>query len=287
VKADSFFIFNQIKITMRNYLIIIAIASILFSCTKEKPVSKSIISNTKDSVKINENYTFDKNSIFGVYQLTDKDFAICIPVQFDNEDLPLSREYQNFIIRDSLPWIYGKEMKDYKYYDTLFVDKLIYNKRFEDVFKKKMKESFLVYGTKSFQKSKVERVVFQSNECGNDYIAYILNLDKNKIGNPLIASEKEIPLNYNKDYIEVTKKIKNFASKESTEVMYGNGKYNPVIFSNYKNLYFTFYDDFKWYRKNSDSYCQFPERAIFEVDTKGKIKFLWSSEMDLLGLPCL
>ncbi|MFC3157724.1 hypothetical protein SAMN05443633_10465 [Chryseobacterium arachidis] len=272
---------------MKNYLVIVVIASILFSCKKEKPVSQSIVKNKKDSVKAKENYTFDANSIFGVYQLTDKDFAICIPVQFDNENLPLSKEYQDFITRDSLPWIYGKEMKNYKYYDTLFVDKLIYNKKFEDVFKKKIKESFFTYGTKSYQICKVKRVVFQSNECENDYIAYILNVDKNIIGNPLIASEKEIPLDYGKDYIEVNEKIKNFASKKNTEMIHGNRKYNPIVFSNYKNLYFTFYDDFKWYKKNSDSYCQFPERAIFEISEKGKIKYLWNSEMDLLGLPCL
>jgi hypothetical protein len=33
-------------------------------------------------------------------------------------------------------------------------------------------------------------VVFQSTECGNDYIAYILNVDKDIVGNPLIACEK-------------------------------------------------------------------------------------------------
>lgn len=178
-------------------------------------------------------------------------------------------------------------MKDYKYYDTLFIDKLIYNKRFEDTFKKKMKKSFFVFGTKSSQKCKVERVVFQSNECGNDYIAYILNVDKNMIGNPLIASENKIRLHYGNNYIKVNKKIKAFASKEATEVMYGNGKYNLKVFSNYKNIYFTYYDDFKWYNKNSDSDCQFPERTAFEISADGKIKLLWNSEMDLLGLPCL
>lgn len=90
-----FFIFNQIKIIVRNYLIILGIISILFACKKEEPISKSILNNKKDSVKTEDNYTFDKNTIFGVYQLIDKGFAICIPVQFDNEDLPLSKEYQD------------------------------------------------------------------------------------------------------------------------------------------------------------------------------------------------
>ena len=79
-----------------------------------------------------------------------------------------------------------------------------------------MKENFFVYGTKSSQKCDVKKVVFQSNECGSDYIAYILKVDKNTIGNPLIASEKEIPLSYGKNYSEKNKSIKKFASKEST-----------------------------------------------------------------------
>lgn len=272
---------------MKKCLNLLVIFTIFIGCKKEKPIT-AVVTKKSDSIKKKTHYEFDENSVFGVYQLTDKDFAICIPVQFGNESLPFSQEYETFLVKDSLPWIYGKDMKDYKYYDTLFVDKLIYNKRFEDVFKKKMKDKFFVYGTKSFQECSLKRIVFQSNECSNDYIAYILNVDKNIIGNPLIASEKEIPLSYDKnDYSELNKSIKKTASKESTEVMYGNGNYNPKVFSHYNNLYFTYYDDFKWFDKKSTSACQFPERAIFDVNPQGKIKLLWSSEMDLLGLPCL
>lgn len=271
---------------MKKYLNLFIIFSIFIGCKDEKPIA-SVAAKKSDSIKQKVDYEFDENSVFGVYQLTDKDFAICIPVQFDNENLPFSKEYKTFLVKDSLPWIYGKDMKDYTYYDTLFVHQLIYNKRFEDVFKKKMKENFFVYGTKSSQKCDVKKVVFQSNECGSDYIAYILKVDKNTIGNPLIASEKEIPLSYGKNYSEINPSIKKFASKESTENTYGLGNYHPVVYSHYNSLYFTYYDDFQWFDENSTSNCQFPERAIFDVNSQGKIKLLWSSEMDLLGLPCL
>jgi hypothetical protein len=69
---------------MKNYLLTLGILSILFYCKKQKAISDSAVTNKKDSTKIERNYIFNKNSIFGVYQLTDKDFAICIPVQFDN-----------------------------------------------------------------------------------------------------------------------------------------------------------------------------------------------------------
>lgn len=195
---------------MKIYLNLLVILSIFISCKKEaSSFEKKIIKN--DSPKKESHYEFDESSIFGVYQLTDKDFAICIPVQFGNENFPFSKEYETFAEKDSFPWIYGRDMKDYTYYDTLFVDKLIYNKRFENVFKKKMKEKFFVYGTKSFQDCKVKKVVFQSTDCGNDYIAFILDLDKNITGNPLIASEKEIPLVYGKDYFLENKTIKKLA----------------------------------------------------------------------------
>lgn len=275
---------------MKKY-IFLAIFLFLLSCKKEKAVSSSpteVVVQKKDSVKANlPDFQLDKNTIFGVYQLTNKDIAICVPVQFGDQDDPLSKKYENFLVKDSIPWIYDKDMKDYKYYDTISVGPLYYNKRFEDTFKKEMKDSYFVYGTKSSQKCTVRRVVFQSTECGNDYIAYILNVDKNVVGDPLIASEKEIPLQYDNHYSEVNRAIKKSAAKESTENNYGFGNYNPIVYGNYKNLYFTYYDDFKWHDKKSGSNCQFPERAVFELDSKGKVNLLWSSEMDLLGLPCL
>ncbi|SDI91764.1 hypothetical protein [Chryseobacterium jejuense] len=274
---------------MKKYIILI-VFPFLLSCKKEKevPVSTEVPVQKKDSITVSEtDYKLDKETIFGVYQLTNKDMAICIPVQFGDQDDPLSKKYENFLVKDSIPWIYGREMKDYKYYDTLSVGPLYYNKRFEDAFKKEMKESYFVYGTKSFQQCSIKRVVFHSTECGNDYIAYILNVDKNLIGNPLIASEKEIPLKYGDNYSEINKSIKKSAAKESTENNYGFGNYNPIVYGNYKNLYFTYYDDFKWHDKKLGSNCQFPERAVFELDDKEQVKLLWSSEMDLLGLPCL
>lgn len=275
---------------MKKY-IILAVFPILLSCKKEKTTTTTateMIAQKKDSVTVAEpNYKLDESTVFGVYQLTNKDIAICIPVQFGDQEDPLSKKYENFLVKDSIPWMYGRDMKDYKYYDTISVGPLYYNKRFENTFKKEMKNSYFVYGTKSFQQSTIKKVVFQSTECGNDYIDYILNVDKNIVGNPLIASEKEIPLKYGSNYSETNKSIKKSAAKESTENNYGFGNYNPIVYGNYKNLYFTYYDDFKWYDKKSGSNCQFPERAIFELDSKGIVKLLWSSEMDLLGLPCL
>ncbi len=287
-KQILFYFYKKTKSKrMKNY-IILALLALLLSCKKEKNIPARNPVPENDSVVFSKiEYKLDKSSVFGVYQLTDKDMAICIPVQFNDQDDPLSVKYEKFLVKDSLPWIYRREMKDYQYYDTFSAGPWIYNKRFEDVFKKEMKDSYFVYGTKGSQKSEIKRIIFQSTECGNDYIAYILNIDKKQIGNPLIASENEIPLQYGRNYKEINQSIKKSASKESTENNYGHGNYNPIVYGNYKNLYFTYYDDFKWHNRNSGSNCQFPERAIFETDSKGKVSMLWSSEMDLLGLPCL
>jgi hypothetical protein len=39
--------------------------------------------------------------------------------------------------KDSIPWIYGRDMKDYKYYDTLSAGPLYYNKDLKIALKKK------------------------------------------------------------------------------------------------------------------------------------------------------
>ncbi|WP_407405197.1 hypothetical protein [Chryseobacterium sp.] len=50
-----------------------------------------------------QKYTVDAEKLFGVYQLTNKDFAICQAIDFYNELVPLSKKYQEFLKKDSLP----------------------------------------------------------------------------------------------------------------------------------------------------------------------------------------
>lgn len=273
-----------------KYLFILSLIAII-SCKKDEVTPRVKKDNIVQPINVVEStvqeFTVDPTKLFGVYQLTNKDFAICQAVDFDNKSVPLSKKYQEFVEKDSLPWIYNRPMGDYKYYDTLYVDRLIYNKRFDEVFRKEMKSEYYVYGTKSFRKAKVTKVVFQSSECGNDYIAYILDIDKNSIGNPVFASETEIPLEYSTQFSDIEKKIRKAIATESTENNYGFGNYDPKVFAHYQNLYFTYYDDFKWYNRKNKSNVQFPDRTIAEISESGKATTKWSSELDLLGLPCL
>lgn len=277
---------------MKNLSLLIVL--ILFSCAKNqetvtKPRKKGSIQNNVNSFAVNSNFEVNPKTIFGVYQLTPKDFAIVIPVQFDNPELPLSKEYEEFLIKDSLPWIYNKPMGDYKYYDTIHQTTLFYNKRFEQEFKAKMKEQYFVYGTKGVQECRITKVLFESTECGSDFIAYCLNVDFNKIGNPLIASENSLPFEQQPNISkELTSKIVNFSKKEATEENYGlKNVYKPKVFGKINQYYFTYHDDFKWYYKKGESSVQFPERAVFKINEEGSVKYIWSSEIDLLGLPCL
>lgn len=277
---------------MKNLPLLILI--ILSSCSKKhetltKPNQKDSIQNNIDSNVENSNFEVNPKTIFGVYQLTPKDFAIVIPVQFYNPELPLSKEYEEFLIKDSLPWMQNKPMGDYKYYDTIHQTTLFYNKRFEQKFKTKMKEQYFVFGTKGAQECKITKVLFQSTECGSDFIAYCLNVDINKIGNPLLASQNNLPLEYQPNISkELTSKIVKFSKKEATEENYGlQNVYKPKVFGKINQYYFTYHDDFKWYDKKNESSVQFPERAVFKINEDGSIKYIWSSDIDLLGLPCL
>lgn len=214
-----------------NYLFAVII---IISCNyvnRESAMSASIKVKNNSTLRTNK-YHVNFEKIFGVYQLTDNNFAIVLPVQIGNEDLPLSKEYEAFLEKDSFPWIYGKPMKDYRYYDSTNSEQLIYNKRFEKTFKPKMKSNYFVYGTKGSQNARITRVVFSSNECGADYIAYLLKVDKEKTGQPLIASEELLPLEYKNNYGIIDSVIKSVAIKNATESVYWFEKaYQPKVFA--------------------------------------------------------
>lgn len=251
--------------------------------TTDTPAADTAVLGTPD-------FHFEKSKTFGVFRITDKDFAIVRNVQFYNPSLPLSADYQEFLMRDSLPWIYNKPMGDYKYVDTLINPDLLYNKRFEKAFLPKMKTEYFIYGTKGMAKGAVQKVLFQSSECGNDYIAYIIAVNQSKTGTPLIATEHEMPLKYGQNYSGINSKIKAFSKDEATENLSGTENvYQPKTFADYGgNIFFTYHDDFLGYdSKSARAKVQFPERAVYTVAKDGKVKLLWSEEMDLLGLPCL
>lgn len=269
---------------MKNSILILFSLLILIIHCKEKVETKAAVIPKKIEKKV---FKIEEEKFYGVYQLNDSDFAICIPVQMGNGKNAdsLSVIYEKLLENSEMPWIYGKEMGDYSYYDTLHVNRLIYNENFDKVFRKSFKNSYFIFGTESKMKCGIKKVVFESNECGSDFIALILDLKPGLLKNPVIASEKDFDLKFITDPA-ADQKIKEIAGKEATENMYGQGNYQPKTFGKIEDYYFSYDDDFKWFNKKYEGGKQFPERLIAKID-RNNFKIIWANELDLLGLPCL
>lgn len=267
--------------SLRSSIFLYFCIILFISCKKDE---KSVIKSDVKKFIRNENFKINPDEIFGVFQLTDKDFAICITVQFDSSDDTLSTVYTKLLEKDSLPWINNKPMGKYVYYDSLYVHPLIYQENFEKIFRKKFDNQYFVYGLNGKAKSTIEKIVFSSNECGNDFIALIIDIPHD-IGHAILASKMDIPLTLFSNK-KVSFDIKLATEKESTENIYGSGNYSPIVFAKYQNYYFAYYDNFTWFKKSDESGMQFLERTIVEKK-KDKYEVFWASGMDLLGLPCL
>lgn len=273
-----------------KYFLVIFLVFTLFSCKEKKQISSnSEHKMVSTPTRLQAGAELDSAKIFGVYRITENDFAIVRNVQFDNPDLPLSLEFSEFLIKDSLPWINNKPMKDYEYVDSTRYHGLLRNGRFTREFLPKMKPEYFVYGKKGGAKCRIKDVVFQSTDCGNDFIAYILQVDVATTGTPLMASENEIPLDYNGDFKSESQQIRDAHKKDATESNYANGgRYQPKVFARMGDYYFTYHDDFQGFDSTSDkAQVQFPERLIVKKVASGKWDVFWWDEMDLLGLPCL
>lgn len=270
---------------MKNhYYLLFLSLFLIFQCKEEVKSEKETVVKP-----VTESFKFEEQKFYGVYQLNENDFAICIPVQMGNGDQSevdsLSIVYENFILKDSIPWIYRRDMGKYAYYDTLHVNQLIYNEDFESLIRKRFKKSFTIFGIEGKMNCAIKKIVFQSSECGNDYIALILNLNKDQLKNPVIASEKDFNIQFGND-AAADKMIKNIGGKEATENLYGAEKYEPKTFAKIDDYYFSYDDDFKWFSKKYEGGKKFPERLIAKID-KDKFDVVWANELDLLGLPCL
>lgn len=271
---------------MKNSVLFLFSVLIFAVQCQKKIETKSVLAPKKISEKV---FKIEDQKFYGVYQLNENDFAICIPVQMGNgnekEVDSLSLVYENFIVKDSIPWIYQKPMGKYSYYDSVHWNQIIYNPDFEKIIRKRFQKTFTVFGVEGKINCGIRKIVFQSSECGNDYIALILDLKAGQLKNPVIASEKDFELKFINDSA-ADQKIKQIAGKDATENMYGQGNYQPKTFGRIDGYYFSYDDDFKWFGKKYEGGKQFPERLIAKIETNN-FKIFWIDELDLLGLPCL
>ena len=138
--------------------------------------------------------------------------------------------------------------------------------------------------TKGITKTKVEKYLLANADgCGLQLIIKLFNIDFNQFGEPLIATYDTPYLHYvNENNIASLLKTYHYNNIQSLDYY---DSFIPVQFARNGKLIFTYSDDFKWKNDNNVQGINFPSRQIYELNN-GKLKEIWSSEIDLFGVPC-
>lgn len=235
----------------------------------------------------------DDNTIFSVYELSPKTFAIVSnmgesegePSPFD--EVFLSLDEQEKFIEGYYDSIYdNRPPANITYLDTTGIFRIVYNEKIAEKMRPLLAEKYFVYGTKGMENKTIKDIVFSLDECRTNFFAFTFdNFDKNKNGHPIIASDKELNLIYGNDYAGVEKKINEYYSQLESDY---KDNISVKVYAHTGNLYFSYNDDFNWNKKNKkeDPGCLFPDRAVFALNDDGTVELFWYDGLDLYGIPC-
>lgn len=138
--------------------------------------------------------------------------------------------------------------------------------------------------TKGVTKSIVENYLLANADgCGLQLIIKLSNIDFNQFGEPLIATYIKPNLQYiNEKDIASILKTNHYNNIQSLDYY---DSFIPIQFARNGNYIYTYSDDFNWRINNNELGINFPSRHVYELKN-GKLKVVWSSEIDLFGVPC-
>lgn len=231
-------------------------------------------------------------ALYSVYDLSPKTTAIVVNLDDKNtyNGAEFDKVFNSVTAKDSLYNVLedreANRNRNFEYYDTLGVYKLIRNKTLENQIKKIVEPTYYVYGTKGFSKITINNVVCGLDECRTNFIAFpIENFDTNKYGRPLFCSKQLLPIEYQNNYFDVQKKVRDYIDEESKNYDYKDD-IKIKIFANAGDAYFSYHDDFIWGKDPEKTKCKFPSRAIYIVKKDKPIKKFWVNDLDLFGIPC-
>jgi hypothetical protein len=251
----------------------------IFSCKNNNKVvdNKTIVSNLTD-----------KTEFFSVYKLSKTTTAIVININDSKIKTKFDSIFDKVDCQDSLSKVLydweDKSRKNFTYFDTLAQFRLVKSTKLEFEIKKIIQSEYIIYGTKGFDKAKVNEVIFSMDECRTNFVAFTIEkFDTIKNGRPIFCSSTLLNLNYHKDYFKIENKIEIY--KKSLNFDYFD-KIPTKVFANIDNFYFTYNDDFLWGEYPNKSACNFPERTIYKLEKNNSIKPFWGVGLDLFGIGC-
>lgn len=279
---------------MKNVLSIFLFL-LLISCNpKNEKILKATNENKKndpiENIDSIEKIHIDK-TLFSVYDLSKTTTAIVVDIEDKKayKGTQFNKIFNEINDNDSLYNVLYNDttkVQNFEYYDTLGSFKLIRNKELEKEIKKIIDKNYYVYGTKGFSKVTIKNVVCGLDECRTNIIAFpIQNFDISKNGNPVFCSKQLLKINYQNNYLEIEKKIREYNEVASKNYDYKD-EIKTKVFANIGDYYFTYNDDFLWGKYPQKSKCDFPGRTIYIVKKDKPIKVYWGDGLDLFGIPC-
>ena len=243
------------------------------------------LESEKKKIIHESNNNLDSNQIFSVYRLTQNTTAIVIPID-NTTDSKYSKLFDKYFQQDSLYQFISKEKitktRAKYFFDTLNDFLLLRHKQLEKEIKKIVPSEFYIYGLNGLIKLDIADVIINISACESNFIGLIINnYPTLTCGEAIFASSKKIELKYvNNNSID--DKIDLFISEQNYDY---SDSIRVKSFAKYKDFYFTYLDDFKWYDSKFKSKCLFPNRMIYKINN-GKVSQFWGNGLDLYGIAC-
>ena len=261
------------------------------SCEDAKKDMNKISSEKKISIESevdSDSFNIDLNSIYPVFKISDDMHAIVLELNLVGEEsLFYNQIFQKLTSSDTLAMFDSTRIRPVNsvIIDTSGFFNILKNKSLEKGIKGNLNNKYYLYGTKGYTEIKLKNVFFSMNdECLSQIIAVELDqFDSVKIGKPMFCSEELLDLEY-KLFSEKTKSINEFHNSLPWD--YFNPKNSIKVYGKSKQYFFTYEDDFNWYKSGSDSKIDFPSRAIYKIGKNNKIDKIWMKSLDLFGIPC-
>lgn len=215
------------------------------------------------------------NDFYSVYRFSKNTYGIGIALPDDT--LP---NYPNRIFLKAINNVVNEEPRaiDTLCHFSLFRNNTAFKILFSDTAR-----FFYVYCTKGLTTAQIYDVYYHKDECVYFILFRLSSIDTGKFGQPLIASQKKINLTYsnNKDFQRDLIKYDSIFKKSED---YKDTSITPYQFAYNDSLFFTYSDDFIWWKDMSFT-CSFPGRSIYKMKNK-KVTLYWGDYLELFGIPC-
>lgn len=253
------------------------------ACRQEKKQAENTPAKTEtEPIQDPSPFPFDGLAVF---ELSKNTMAITYELSvYGEENTPLNVAFDKIAQKDSLTF-FGKQPKNVEFLDTIGPFKLMRSLELENEVKKITAPYYYIYGTKGFQKVKIENVLYAYDECISNILAFpIKEYDMEKYGHPLICSKKPLPLTYGANYKKEQDKIDQYIGNQKHD--YSNKTVKTTIFANIGSRFLTYNDDFIWGASPAKSENYFPSRAIYTINGKGTVTQTWGKCLDLFGVAC-